>query len=48
MLKEYKFAVATQIVLRPDVTSAYNNKYRYDMAGFSMKLDKSALKKRRV
>ena len=45
MLKEHKFAIATQIVLRPDVTASYNNKFRYDKAGFNVKLDKSALEK---
>jgi hypothetical protein len=45
ILKEHKFAVATQIVLRPDVTAAYKNKFRYDMAGFNVKLDKSVLEK---
>ncbi|MCW4469150.1 DUF6311 domain-containing protein [Flavobacterium sp. MFBS3-15] len=45
MLKEHKFAIETKIVLRPDVTAAYNNKFRYDMAGFNVKLDKSVLEK---
>lgn len=43
--KGANFAVATDMVMRPDVTAAHNSKYKYDTSGFSVKVAKDVLKK---